>query len=215
MLDEPILEYCESIRRAVDDPSHAPEQSLYPALHQLLTRLLPELAGRSDLTVTHQAQTSVGAPDFKVSILHRPPLGFVEAKPPASRLTPRGKHDIDQFARYGDLPNWIYTNFWELHLYHRAELVSRALLVPREALDPMLPLSLDSHDIGPALELLQGLNIDLECAQEFLGVVGTVEATCSLQAELEEALDVVVTGGCFTANELGLREGSQQIRLAL
>lgn len=157
MYDAEVRSYCQEVRRTVVDPDSNPEQSLYPALLTLLRILLPELAGQEDLDVIQQVHTELGAPDYKVGLPHRPPLGFVEAKAPENDLTHRRGHDREQFERYSDLPNWVYTNFWEFQLYRRGSCLGRARLVPIDALDPAVDLesALAGNDTTQAIDLLR------------------------------------------------------------
>jgi N-6 DNA Methylase len=121
----------------------AVEPTLHDRFRTLLENLLPAIfpaggaATLPNVLVEYNSRT-IGRPD--IALAHRGQFAksFVELKIPSHRLNPnqlRG-HDKEQFERFCDLPVWGYSNFYEIHLYRRSELVSEAQIIPRLALDP-------------------------------------------------------------------------------
>jgi hypothetical protein len=64
--------------------------------------------------------------------------------------------DRKQLEKYLELPNLLYTNFWDLKLFQEKHEVIQAVLLPRLCLDPAAPYTtrLADHDPAPALVLL-------------------------------------------------------------
>jgi len=66
-------------------------------------------------------------------------MGFLEAKDPEKPLDNLRGRDREQQEKYRELPNLLYTNFWDLNLFQEKNEVQQALLVPRPCLDPTAP----------------------------------------------------------------------------
>ncbi len=83
-------------------------------------------------------------------------MSFLEAKEPNKALDNLHGQDRKQLEKYLELPNLLYSNFWDLKLFQEKNEVQRAILVPRSCLDPTAPYtaSLAAHDPTPALDLL-------------------------------------------------------------
>jgi hypothetical protein len=149
-----LTRYCLSIRQIRQDPGHHPETSLYTPLENLLRELAAILDTK--ITVIQQYSTGeIGAPDFCIKPAGKS-LAFSEAKEPDKHLDNLRGRDREQLEKYRELPNLLYTNFWDLKLFQEKSEVQQAVLLPRECLDPGIPYTarLASHDPGPALDLL-------------------------------------------------------------
>lgn len=149
-----LTRYCQSLRQIRQDPGHHPETSLYSPLETLLR----ELSGILDvnLTIIQQYSTGeIGAPDFCLKPAGKS-LAFLEAKEPDKPLDNLRGRDREQLEKYKELPNLLYTNFWDLRLFQEKNEVMQAVLLPRPCLDPVAPYTarLAAHDPAPALELL-------------------------------------------------------------
>jgi hypothetical protein len=83
-------------------------------------------------------------------------------KEPRKSLDPatfRG-HDADQFARFNELPLWGLSNFVDIRLYRRDELIDQAEIVALAALDPATPVAtavalINRQDDAGFLRILQ------------------------------------------------------------
>jgi hypothetical protein len=157
-----LSRYCQRIRQIRQDPGHHPETSLYSPLETLLR----ELAALLDinLTIIQQYSTGeIGAPDYCLKTAGKS-LAFLEAKEPDKPLDNLRGRDREQLEKYLELPNILYTNFWDLKLFQEKSEVKlkqekqeiKTILLPRECLEPAGPYTarLSAHDPAPALELL-------------------------------------------------------------
>ncbi|MFZ5449970.1 MAG: type ISP restriction/modification enzyme [Thermodesulfobacteriota bacterium] len=149
-----ITRYCQAIRQIRQDPGHHPETSLYNPLENLLR----DLASILDTTITIIQQYStgeIGAPDYCIKPAGKS-LAFLEAKEPNKSLDNLHGQDKKQLEKYLELPNLLYTNFWDLKLFQEKQEVQQALLLPRPCLDPATPYTarLAAHDPAPAMDLL-------------------------------------------------------------
>ncbi len=151
---EALIRYCHRIRQIRQDPGHHPETSLYAPLETLLQELATILG--TNITIIQQYSTGeIGAPDYGIRPAGRS-MGFMEAKDPQTPLDHLRGRDREQQEKYRELPNLLYTNFWDLRLFREKNEVQQALLVPRPCLDPAAPYTalLAAHDPTPALDLL-------------------------------------------------------------
>jgi len=149
-----LTRYCQSIRQIRQDPGHHPETSLYSPLETLLRELAAILD--VNLTIIQQYSTGeIGAPDYCIKPAGKS-LAFLEAKEPDKPLDHLRGRDREQLEKYRELPNLLYTNFWDLKLYQEKNEVQQAGLLPRPCLDPAAPYTarLTAHDPTPALDLL-------------------------------------------------------------
>jgi len=151
---EALTRYCQQVRQIRQDPGHKPETSLYSPLEALLQELAAILG--VGITIIQQYSTGeIGAPDFCIKPAGKS-LAFLEAKEPDKPLDHLRGRDKEQLEKYQELPNLLYTNFWDLRLFQEKNEVMQAALVPRPCLDPAAPYTarLAAHDPAPALELL-------------------------------------------------------------
>lgn len=149
-----LTRYCQSIRQIRQDPGHHPETSLYRPLETLLGELAAILD--TNIAIIQQYSTAeIGAPDFCVKPAGKS-MAFLEAKEPDKPLDNLRGRDKEQLEKYKELPNLLYTNFWDLKLFQEKNEVQQAVLLPRPCLDPAAPYTsrLAAHDLAPALDLL-------------------------------------------------------------
>lgn len=149
-----LTRYCQRIRQIRQDPGHHPETSLYAPLETLLQELAAILD--TNITIIQQYSTGeIGAPDYGIRPAGRS-MSFLEAKEPNKTLDNLHRQDRKQLEKYLELPNLLYTNFWDLKLFQEKNEVQQAILVPRTCLDPPAPYTalLAAHDPTPALDLL-------------------------------------------------------------
>lgn len=149
-----LTRYCQRIRQIRQDPGHHPETSLYSPLETLLRELAAILD--TNLTIIQQYSTGeIGAPDFCLKPAGKS-MAFLEAKDPDKPLDNLRGRDREQLEKYRELPNLLYTNFWDLKLFQEKNEVQQAVLLPRPCLDPATPYTarLAAHDPTPALDLL-------------------------------------------------------------
>ena len=149
-----LTRYCQSVRQIRQDSGHHPETSLYSPLENLLRELSAILD--TNITIIQQYSTGeIGAPDFCLKPAGKS-LAFLEAKEPDKHLDNLRGRDREQLEKYRELPNLLYTNFWDLKLFQEKNEVQQAVLLPRECLEPGAPYTarLAAHDPGPALDLL-------------------------------------------------------------
>ena len=158
--------YARAIRDQRRANPQVSEPALAPFFQQLLTALLPTIPAVPALTVgAEYVHAGIGRPDISLLRAGQPPRAFVELKAPAKSLDPNrwGQgHDRRQFERFGELAHWGLSNFHEFRLFHRAELVGRAVIVPQEAFDPDRGNAegdrlIDRHDPSPFFDLLARL----------------------------------------------------------
>lgn len=107
------------------DPSFG-EATLYAPLDNLINGWL-RASGNSRVQAVQQARTEYGVPDFVVSRVGAP-LGYVEAKRPGTDLSTLRGRDREQFHRFANLDNVLYTNFYDFRLYQGGELVGEVSL---------------------------------------------------------------------------------------
>lgn len=146
--------YCQRIRQIRQDPGHHPETSLYSPLETLLRELAAILD--TNLTIIQQYSTGeIGAPDFCLKPAGKS-MAFLEAKEPDKPLDNLRGRDREQLEKYRELPNLLYTNFWDLKLFQEKNEAQQAVLLPRPCLDPTAPYTarLAAHDPTSALDLL-------------------------------------------------------------
>jgi len=149
-----LTRYCQSIRQIRQDPGHHPETSLYSPLETLLRELAAILG--ANISVIQQYSTGeIGAPDYCIKPAGKS-LAFLEAKEPDKPLDNLRGRDREQLEKYLELPNLLYTNFWDLKLFQEKNEVQQAVLLPWPCLDPAAPYTarLAAHDPTPALDLL-------------------------------------------------------------
>jgi hypothetical protein len=108
----------------------AREESHYPALKDLLNTLAKAQGYVIQVTMLPKP-TEGGSPDFRIWDGSYQVIGYVEAKPPGTRLDT--VEDSDQLRRYRHtFPNLILTDFYEFRLYRDGKLLQSARL-PRSA----------------------------------------------------------------------------------
>jgi hypothetical protein len=149
-----LTRYCQSIRQIRQDPGHHPETSLYSPLETLLRELAAILD--TNLTIIQQYSTGeIGAPDYCIKPAGKS-MAFLEAKEPDKPLDNLRGRDREQLEKYKELPNLLYTNFWDLKLFQEKNEVQQAVLLPRPCLEPATPYTarLVAHDPAPSMELL-------------------------------------------------------------
>ncbi|MBM4294849.1 MAG: hypothetical protein FJ126_08110, partial [Deltaproteobacteria bacterium] len=120
--------------------------------------MLRELASILDTNINIIQQYStgeIGAPDFCIRPAGKS-MAFLEAKEPDKPLDNLRGRDREQLEKYKELPNLLYTNFWDLKLFQEKNEVMQAVLLPRPCLDPAAPYTarLAAFDPAPALTLL-------------------------------------------------------------
>ncbi len=95
------------------------EHSYRADLQNLLTALLPEL-----LITNEPARSNVGAPDY-ILTKGKIPVGYIEAKDIGDSDLQGKKKNKEQFDRYkSGLPNLIFTDYLDFHLYQEGEFVT-------------------------------------------------------------------------------------------
>ncbi len=129
MENEPVSSYLDAIAQLFRR-GDATEESYYPALQDFLQELGQRLGRAVQITVLPK-RTEGGSPDFRIWDGSYQVIGYVEAKPPGTRLdTVEGS---DQLRRYRHtFPNLILTDFYEFRLYRDGKLLQSARL-PRSA----------------------------------------------------------------------------------
>jgi len=104
----------------------AREESYYPTLKTLLEALAKAQGLAVQVTMLPKP-TEAGNPDFCVWDGSHQVIGYVEAKPPGTRLDT--VEDSDQLRRYRHtFPNLILTDFYEFRLYRDGEPLQSACL---------------------------------------------------------------------------------------
>ena len=114
------------------------ELLLAPRFRTLIEEILPDLVAAPPAVLPEYQRRGVGRPDLAFAHAASPARAFIELKEPRKAVDPsqfRG-HDADQFARFCDLPVWALSNFVEIRLYNRGDLVDQADIVNAAALEP-------------------------------------------------------------------------------
>jgi len=104
----------------------AREESYYPALQNLL-EALAQAGGRTIQVTVLPKRTEAGNPDFRVWDGSHQVIGYIEAKPPGTKLDII--EDSEQLKRYRHtFHNLILTDFYEFRLYRNGVLLEHTLL---------------------------------------------------------------------------------------
>jgi hypothetical protein len=142
------------------------ETALAPAFQRLLEDVIAELPGKPALVVAPEYRNpGVGRPDIALVRQGAPARAFVELKAPAKPADParwRDPHDRRQRERLRELACWAGCNFAELRLFHRAEPVGTAPIVPERCLRPdcddaRADREIDAHDPAGFVRLVEML----------------------------------------------------------
>jgi len=97
----------------------ATEHSHRGNLEALLQSLLPEL-----IVTNEPKRSDVGAPDY-ILTKGKIPVGYIEAKDIDDPDLSGKKKNKEQFSRYkGGLPNLIFTDYLDFHLYREGEFIT-------------------------------------------------------------------------------------------
>ncbi|NPA33476.1 MAG: N-6 DNA methylase [Chlorobi bacterium] len=118
----------------------AREESLYPALKELLENMAEILGHREiDITVLPK-KTDAGNPDFRVWDGHAKVIGYLEAKSPNVQSLDYIANS-EQLERYKNtFPNLILTDFLNFYLFRNGVLIKTVLIARKELfLNKVLP----------------------------------------------------------------------------
>lgn len=157
--------YARRIRELRRANPEVPETALAPAFQQLLEDLFPQLPIAAGLIVVPEYRNpGVGRPDIALVRTGAPPRAFAELKAPTKSADPtrwRGQDQV-QFERFRELLCWSTCNFIEFRLFHRAEELDTAPVVPERALRPdqidaRADKAIADHNSAPFLRLIERL----------------------------------------------------------
>lgn len=123
------------VRRA--QPSNL-EQALAPEFHRLLDQLLPHVSATPLTIVPEYEKPGIGRPDIALKRGAQSARAFIELKAPTKPSDPArfSGHDKKQFERFQSLPVWALSNFHNLRVFRRSELIAEINVVPASALEP-------------------------------------------------------------------------------
>lgn len=147
-----VSKYLADIRASRAVPNVLSEASLYPALDGLLNGALL-LFGRTEVRAVQQARTRFGIPDWVIDA--GAPIGYVEAKRPATDLDALAQRDAKQVAAYLDLPNLLLTNYREFRLFEDGKLVEQVRLGGPEIVDHRRPAEPSPGSVDDLRRLLE------------------------------------------------------------
>lgn len=112
----------------------ATEESYYGDLESLLENYVNQKELESIHITALPKPTEAGNPDFRIWNTQREPVGYIEAKKPATTNLSKVA-ETDQLERYRNtFPNLILTNFFEFLLYREGELKSQVKISPPQVL---------------------------------------------------------------------------------
>ena len=140
------------------------ELRLAPRFQRLLEALLPQVTSDELRVIPEFRRAGIGRPDLALVRTGNPPRAFIELKQPNLDLIPSRftGHNADQFSRFCELPLWSLSNFWQVQLYRRSELIGQAEVVPLISIDPTTPKTIADrlireHNFAGFIQILRGL----------------------------------------------------------
>lgn len=161
-----LKSYAAEMRKQLRGNPAASEPALAPQFQRLVEQLIPYLGPVPAMTVSPEyTKPGVGRPDIALIKPGQPARAFIELKAPAKSADPKewkGPHDKRQYGRLQELAHWATSNFFDFRLFERDKLVSKAAILPPEAIDPAISDAaadglVDAHDPARFLELLAQL----------------------------------------------------------
>lgn len=136
---ELLQDYARRIREQRRANAEVAETALAPAFQRLLEGLIQLLPAAPPLIVAPEYRNpGVGRPDIALVSRGTPARAFLELKQPAKSADPTRwrDHDRRQYDRLKELACWATCNFIELRLFHRADEIDTAIIVPARLLGP-------------------------------------------------------------------------------
>jgi hypothetical protein len=193
--------YARHIREQRRANSDVAETALAPAFQQLLQDVIRLVPTATSLTVAPEYRNpSVGRPDIALIQSGEPARAFVELKALSKSADPNRwrDHDRRQYERLKELACWATCNFTELRLFHRADEVGSATIVPERCLRP------DRDDVRADRDIAE------QDAGQFLRLVETLCAAAGQPPAARDAEQLAT----LMAHSARLVRGIVQERLA-
>jgi hypothetical protein len=115
------------------------ELLIAPRFQAFLDAVLPEITAAPLRVLPEFRVGGFGRPDIAFAPAGGRPRAFIELKEPGKDIDPRQLrgHDREQFERFCGFPTWALTNYRNITLYQRDEIVDEARILPSAALDPV------------------------------------------------------------------------------